>query len=690
MSEIKSRGRSAFTPARSWALHIPMEVVRVADEAIRNSVVRGAFGKQVLVLLRGGGIRRRLLMWGLSLFGIALTVVVIASYSYSVKQIERDAAELQTEIASVTADRIHNFVRRKIERFSDTAAAVSLYPLGSKEQQLLIRLLVKNDSSFSDASILDAQGVEVVKVSDRRVYFPSDFSDQSKSIKFSKAINGADYISRVYTSDKAQPYITIAIPLWGGAQNIVGVVTAEADLSFLWEVIEKIHFGTAGYGYLVDENGNLIAHKDASLALKKMNLRQAGAVQRFLATPARSDPTPAQEGQGLTHRPVLAAYAPVPELGWAVILEEPIDAALANVQILKRYAAVLLVIGLLVGAVVIAWVSSRMTGPIRELHQGAKIIGSGNLDYRVNIETGDEIEWLGEQFNKMAGELKVFYATLEQKVKDKTGELEKTNSQLEQANHSLVKANKGKDEFLSVMSHELKTPLNVIMGYAELARTDTSGVIGLKPEAAVNKILIHAKDLLHMVDEILQATRIEAGAARAVVEDVELTPFLEDLRISCDNPMPKELRLLWNYQNNLPSTRTDRDKLKHILQNLISNAIKFTPEGCITFSARYFTDQAIVEFKVADTGIGIAKELLPSIFERFRQLDASNTRSYGGVGLGLFIVKRFAEMLGGTITVESEPDMGSTFTLALPVVSTAQHHHGSQGEQHSATPGARN
>ena len=632
------------------------------------------FSKKPAALIAGGGIRRRLLIWGLSLFGIALSIVVFASYSYTVSQIHRDVAQLQTEIASVTADRIRNFVKRKIERFSDAAAAASLYPLGSKEQELLLRLLVKNDTSFTDASIINAQGMEIVKVSDRRVFFPSDHSDQSNMPGFKKAINGEDYVSPVYGSDKAQPYVTIAIPLWGTAQNIVGVLSAEADLSFLWEVIGKVHFGTAGYGYLVDGNGNLIGHKDASLALKNKNLRQIGAVQRFLSTPSRSDSTPGEEGQGLSDTAVLATYAPVADLGWAVILEEPLDEALANVEKLKRYAALLLGIGLALGAIVIVWVSGRITGPIQELHEGAKIIGSGNLGYRVNIKTGDEIEWLGEEFNKMAVELKVFYATLEQKVQDKTSELATANTQLEQANRNLITANKAKDEFLSVMSHELKTPLNVIMGYAELARTDNSGVIGLRPEEAVNKILVHSKDLLHMVDEILQATRIEAGASRAVIEKVDLSAFLNDLRISCENPTAKEIRLIWDYPKDLPSTRTDRDKLKHILQNLISNAIKFTPEGHVTISAQYIADRALFEFKIADTGIGISKELLPTIFERFRQLDASNTRSYGGVGLGLFIVKRFAEMLGGSVTVESEVDIGSTFTLMLPRVAATGDH----------------
>ena len=127
----------------------------------------------------------------------------------------------------------------------------------------------------------------MVKVSDRRVFFPSDLADQSQSPKFRHALKGENYISPVYTSARAQPYVTLAIPLWG-AGSVVGVVSAEADLSFLWEVIGKIQFGTAGYAYLVDEQGNLIAHKDATLVLKRINLRQVDGVKKFLRAPTRS------------------------------------------------------------------------------------------------------------------------------------------------------------------------------------------------------------------------------------------------------------------------------------------------------------------------------------------------------------------------------------------------------------------
>jgi len=664
MSETKNRDRSASKPA-IMGLNIPTQIVPMADEVIPWAMVMRDFWKKILVPLRGGGIRRRLMAWGLSLFGIALLVVVVAGYFYMARQIRQDAAALQSELASVTGERIRNFVRRKIERFSDNADALSFYPLGSKQQQLLLGLLVKNDSSFTEASIINSQGMEVVKVSDRKVYFPSDLTDQSKSPKFIKALKGEDYISPVYTSIQAQPFVTLAIPFWGAAQSIVGGVSAEADLSFLWEVIGKIHFATAGYAYLVDEHGNLIAHGDATLVLKRPDLRQVAGVQKFLRNPAHSDSTPAQEGRGLLGKPVLATYAPVPELGWAVILEEPIDAALANVETLKRSALVFLAIGLFVGAAVIAWVSGRMTGPIRDLHEGAKIIGSGNLDYRVNIETGDEIEWLGEEFNKMAGELKVFYATLEQKVKDKTHELEKTNSQLEQANRSLVNASKAKDEFLNIMSHELRTPLNVISGYAQILKDGVLGRIQPEQDHGLRTILVQSKELLRMINEVLQVGSLEGGNVSAKFAAVNLRDFFADIRSTYEVLPQKGIPLYWNIPDKLPMVNTDGEKLKHILQNLINNAIKFTEEGSVTISARYVS-QAI-EFKVKDTGIGMPNETLPSIFQMFRQLDGSGTRSYGGAGVGLYIVKKFVELLNGKIEVESVLDKGSTFTVIIPI-----------------------
>ena len=332
---------------------------------------------------RGGGIRRRLLIWGLTLLGIALIGNTLAGSIYTRGLIRKEAAGLQTEIASRVALEIEEFVRRKVERLLDFSASASLYDLGGKEQRLLVLLLLKNDRAFTEAAILDGNGMEVLKISERRVYLPEELVDQSDAGKYKQAIKGETYISPVYTSDKAEPYVTIAVPLKITPQEIIGVVSVEANLRILWEVIGEIEFGRAGYAYLVDGRGNLIAHRDPSLVLKRTNLSYLPQIQEFLRNPAAADPSPGGEDKGITGKPVLSTFAPVQGLGWAVVLEEPVDVALAEVRKVEGYALLLLGIGMVIGALIIVWVSDRITGPILELHRGVEVIGRGNLHHRV-------------------------------------------------------------------------------------------------------------------------------------------------------------------------------------------------------------------------------------------------------------------------------------------------------------------
>jgi signal transduction histidine kinase len=313
-----------------------------------------------------------------------------------------------------------------------------------------------------------------------------------------------------------------------------------------------------------------------------------------------------------------------------------------------------------------AWLSTRITGPIRELHEGAKIIGAGNLDYRVAVATGDEIEGLAQQFNRMAGELKISYATLEQKVKDKTSELEKTNSELEHAYANLLRANKAKDEFLSVMSHELRTPLNVVMGYTGMIKEGVLGPVNPQQSRALEKVIGRSTDLLIMISQILQATSIEAGKAQVDMREFDLGEFLDGVKSNYDFPLGKNVAFHWDYPRERLLVKTDAAKLKHILQNLINNSIKFTEAGSISIRATFTSRMKMLRIEVEDTGIGIQKEMLPSIFNIFHQVDSSETRSYGGVGLGLYIVKKYTDLLKGTIRADSELGKGSTFTLSLP------------------------
>ncbi len=166
-------------------------------------------------------------------------------------------------------------------------------------------------------------------------------------------------------------------------------------------------------------------------------------------------------------------------------------------------------------------------------------------------------------------------------------------------------------------------------------------------------------------------TRIEADAVRAASWEVNLAELLDELRSNYSIPFGRDLTVNWDYPADLPILWTDDEKLKAVIQNLINNAIKFTEKGKVTVAVRHLAQTRAIEFKISDTGIGIPKENVETIFDMFQQVDSSATRKFGGVGLGLYIVRKFTELLGGTVAVESEFEQGSTFTVMLPIQAAA-------------------
>jgi signal transduction histidine kinase/HAMP domain-containing protein len=243
------------------------------------------------------------------------------------------------------------------------------------------------------------------------------------------------------------------------------------------------------------------------------------------------------------------------------------------------------------------------------------------------------------------------------------------NSQLFQRTQQqaveLAKANKAKDDFLGVMSHELRTPLNVILGYLHLVQDEMLGEINVEQARALDTVSKHSNELLTMIESIMDATKIEAGAMVAEKHPVDLAALFGELESKYKYALEKEVSLSWKYSADLPIVETDEAKLKTILQNLIGNAIKFTDAGSVEISASVLETEKTVRVNVADTGIGIPEESLPLIFEIFRQLDSSKTRAYGGVGLGLYIVKKLADLIGAKLKVESRLGQGSTFSVLL-------------------------
>jgi PAS domain S-box-containing protein len=229
----------------------------------------------------------------------------------------------------------------------------------------------------------------------------------------------------------------------------------------------------------------------------------------------------------------------------------------------------------------------------------------------------------------------------------------------------LDRAHGVKSDFVASMSHELRTPLNVIIGYADLLADHMFGDLGPEQAETVRRISEQGRELLEMVNTTLDLSRLDSGRVPLALEEVDLVGLLAEIELEAQLvPKNPALAVSWQVAADLAPLWTDPLKLKVIVKNLLLNALKFTDEGSVIVSAATRDDG--VEIAVDDTGIGIAPELVTVIFDAFRQADHPGGRSRGGVGLGLHIVRRLLEMLGGTIAVESEVGRGSTFRVWVP------------------------
>ena len=230
-----------------------------------------------------------------------------------------------------------------------------------------------------------------------------------------------------------------------------------------------------------------------------------------------------------------------------------------------------------------------------------------------------------------------------------------------------------KDDFLKTVTTELKTPLNVITGYSDMFRDGLLGAMTPIQEKAIETLARQSKDLSRLINSVLQVSSMEAETLRIELQDMSLWEFLSELRLQFDHPLGKNVKFVWDYPTDFPTVQGDRSKFKRILENLINNAIKFTDHGTITVSTKYLAAKKMLHFIVADTGVGIPQEQIAAIFERFRQVQGADTKMQrGGIGLGLYVVKKYVDLLGGNVHVESRTGQGSTFRLQIPA-PLAQH-----------------
>ncbi|MEG4530465.1 urea ABC transporter substrate-binding protein [Microcoleus sp. D2_18a_D3] len=370
--------------------------------------------------------------------------------------------------------------------------------------------------------------------------------------------------------------------------------------------------------------------------------------------------------------------AAVSEAAMAVLVQQTLFVASRT----QHWLLAALVLSLIAGIVGFVSVSAIIRN-LGLLRQTAEQMASGDLTARSPVVSNDAIGVLSSTLNTMAQQISSLLKGLEVRQR----QLEERSEELEVAKNAAEAANRAKSTFLANMTHELRTPLNAIIGYSELLQEEALELGEEEFVMDLASINMAGKQLLTIISDILDISKIEAGKMTLFLETFEVLDLIEQVVTIVQPTLGKNGNtLIVNCDPNIGTIYSDSSKLRQALLNLVSNAAKFTAQGQITInvwkeegevlpignSEELSADpsrcqQPSIVFQVTDTGIGMTEDQVSRLFGAFAQADDSTTRKYGGTGLGLTISRKFCQMMGGDITVESEFDCGSSFTIRLPI-----------------------
>ena len=408
---------------------------------------------------------------------------------------------------------------------------------------------------------------------------------------------------------------------------------------------------------IVDGNGQRVARSRSHE--ENMGGRLSESVQRVLDS---GGPEGFGIATSLEGDEIYTPYSRLPLSGWTAVLGIPtlLVHAAAYRSLAVAAGGLLLSIGL--GTLGALWVARGINRPIRELGAAAESLGRGEAP-RLGNTAIQEIRAVGAALQAASVEITKGEAERDELLKKER-----------HAREAAEAADRAKEEFLAVLSHELRTPLNAVYGWARLlqgGRLDDEAVVGRATDAIVR----NAEVQVQLIDDLLDLSRITSGKMRLEVRRVDL-PVLLHAALDAIRPAAaaKSIRIHTDFEPQAGPVTADPGRVQQVVWNLLMNAVKFTPTGgeirvALQFAATH------VDVVVSDTGQGIAAELLPHVFDRFRQADSSSTRAYGGLGLGLALVKHLVELHGGTVVAESPGrDRGATFTVRLPVLRAAVVH----------------
>ena len=590
-----------------------------------------------------GGLFRKYVVMFIAIVSLALAINGVSDIWFSYHEQQDLLVRIQREQAKSAADKIGQFLN-EITAGLAWETQLSLSDSTLDEWQFDAVRLFHQVPALTEIVQLDAMGREQFRMSREAPDVIASHTDHSQEAAFIQAMVNKVYYGPVYFIDESQPYMTIAM---AGVRPEYGVIVGQVNLTFIWDVVSQIQVGKRGRAYVVDQAARLIAHPDISQVLRKTDM--SGLAQVQAARVAKSNGLPDQPLQGvdIEGRRVLSAYAKVTPPGWLLFAELPLDEAYAPLYKSALRSGVIILVALVLAILAGLLLARRMVVPIRALRDGAVRIGSGDLGQRILINTGDELEALGDQFNAMAARLQESYAGLESKVEERTRQLEA--------------ANQAKSRFIAAASHDLRQPLHalglfVAQLHGRLRAAERSQIIS-RIEAALSA-------MNELFSALLDISKLDAGATTINITVFPVAQLLAHAETTFAGAA-REKKLSFRAMPSDAWVRSDFILLEQIVFNLITNALRYTRSGGVVVGCRKRGDQLRIE--VWDSGIGIAADQHDKIFGEFYRLGEPDRDRRAGLGLGLAIVDRLCRLLDHPIEVRSTVGKGSVFAVTVPL-----------------------
>lgn len=601
---------------------------------------------------------RRRYFWFLGGFVTVLLLVTSVPEAYfAFRENRARIAELQSAEARLAASRVTSF----LEYHERLLTEVDGLPwrsgvLDEADRVAEYERLMKLVPAVMQIEHIDVAGKRAMRISRTDPNLVGTAPTAAALTAAQQARRTGKWYSPTYLREGNVPYVTLALAA-GEGRNGASVV--QINLRFVTDMVAQMRFGVAGQAYIVDSASKLVAHPNLSLVLRGIDLGgklPAALLAGLTAIEPDSQSQPGMaffESEAIEGGRVLSSAVRIEAPGWWVVVEQPYSEALSSVFGTLRRTAGFLLLGLGLAFVASYLLARTFSAPILRLQRGAARIGAGDLSARIDVQSGDEIEALANEFNKMAAQLEEYTTGLEKMVSQKTAQLEQ--------------ANRHKSEFLTNMSHELRTPLNAIIGFNELVSRGKAGPISDQQKEFLNDSLNSARHLLQLINDVLDLAKVEAGKMDFRPQSVDLEQLIGEVRdVLRGLATSKKLRIECSVDPLVSPVVVDSARVKQVLYNFLSNAIKFTNEGG-TITIRVQRETAThFRLDVEDTGIGIAPEDTHKLFIEFQQLDAGHGKRYAGTGLGLALTKRIVEGHQGRVEVASTLGKGSTFSAILP------------------------